>query len=162
MRYLELQIPQSLPIHQGSYNQRQAYLHLPHRCPPRCYHPQGQCHPTRLTFQQRTEQPDHLFRQGQDRTQGCYLDNQEYIPDYLDNIPESYLAPVGTSGQVVQSSAGTSIVLGDTALADGNNEVGIDEEDVGTPDADYNYLGGLVDFEVSGAPDTSKSTNPPR
>jgi len=44
-----------------------------------------------------------------------------------------------------------SIVLGDTALADGNNEVGIDEEDVGTSDADYNYLGGLVDFEVSGA-----------
>ena len=44
-----------------------------------------------------------------------------------------------------------SIVLGDTASADGNNEVGIDEEDVGTSDADYSYLGGLVDFEVSGA-----------
>jgi hypothetical protein len=86
-----------------------------------------------------------------DADEGYGDSDNDGIPDYLDNIPESYLAPVGTSGQVVQSSAGTSIVLGDTALADGNNEVGIDEEDVGTSDADYNYLGGLVDFEVSGA-----------
>jgi hypothetical protein len=86
-----------------------------------------------------------------DADEGYGDSDNDGIPDYLDNIPESNLAPVGTSGQVVQSSAGTTIILGDTALADGNNEVGIDEEDVGTSDADYNYLGGLVDFEVSGA-----------
>jgi hypothetical protein len=86
-----------------------------------------------------------------DADEGYGDSDNDGIPDYQDNIPESYLAPVGSSGQVVQSAVGTSLVLGDTALADGNNEVGIDEEDVGTADADYNYLAGLVDFEVSGA-----------
>ena len=86
-----------------------------------------------------------------DADEGYGDSDNDGIPDYQDNIAESYLAPVGDSGQVVQSSAGTSIVLGDTAFADGNSEVGIDEEDVGTADADYSYLGGLVDFEVSGA-----------
>ena len=86
-----------------------------------------------------------------DADEGFGDSDNDGIPDYQDNIAESYLAPVGDSGQVVQSSVGTSIVLGDTAFADGNNEVGIDEEDVGTADADYSYLGGLVDFEVSGA-----------
>ncbi|MBC8379950.1 MAG: HYR domain-containing protein, partial [SAR92 clade bacterium] len=86
-----------------------------------------------------------------DADEGFGDSDNDGIPDYQDNIAESYLAPVGDSGQVVQSSVGTSIVLGDTAFADGNNEVGIDEEDVGTADADYSYLGGLYDFEVSGA-----------
>tara|TARA_B110000977_G_scaffold15454_1_gene18951 strand:- start:877 stop:3339 length:2463 start_codon:yes stop_codon:yes gene_type:complete len=86
-----------------------------------------------------------------DADEGFGDSDNDGIPDYEDNIAESYLAPVGDSGQVVQSSVGTSIVLGDTAFADGNNEVGIDEEDIGTVDADYSYLGGLVDFEVSGA-----------
>jgi len=86
-----------------------------------------------------------------DADEGYGDSDNDGIPDYQDNITESYLAPVGDSGQVAQSSVGTSIVLGDTALADGNNEVGIDEEDVGTADTDYSYLGGLVDFEVSGA-----------
>ena len=42
------------------------------------------------------------------------------------------------------------LVLGDTAFSSGNNEVGIDESDVGSADADWDYLGGLVDFKVSG------------
>ena len=86
-----------------------------------------------------------------DSAEGYGDSDNDGIPDYLDNIVETYLAPVGDSGQVVQSAVGTSIVLGDTALADGNNEVGIDESDVGTQDEDWIYLGGLVDFEVSGA-----------
>ena len=86
-----------------------------------------------------------------DSAEGYGDSDNDGIPDYLDNIVETYLAPVGDSGQVVQSAFGTSIVLGDTALADGNNEVGIDESDVGTQDEDWIYLGGLVDFEVSGA-----------
>ena len=69
-----------------------------------------------------------------DADEGFGDSDNDGIPDYQDNIAESYLAPVGDSGQVVQSSVGTSIVLGDTAFADGNNEVGIDEEDVGTAD----------------------------
>ena len=73
-----------------------------------------------------------------------YLDedsDNDGIPDYLDNIDESNLAPVGDSGDVVQTAAGTTVVLGDTAFSSGNNEVGIDESDVGSADADWDYLG---------------------
>jgi len=86
-----------------------------------------------------------------DSAEGYGDTDNDGIPDYQDNIVETYLAPVGDSGQVIQSDVGTAITLGDTALADGNNEVGIDESDVGTQDEDWIYLGGLVDFEVSGA-----------
>ena len=86
-----------------------------------------------------------------DSAEGYGDSDNDGIPDYQDNIVETYLAPVGDSGQVIQSDVGTTITLGDTALADGNNEVGIDESDVGTQDEDWIYLGGLVDFEVSGA-----------
>ena len=85
-----------------------------------------------------------------DADEGYGDSDNDGIPDYLDNIDESNLAPVGDSGDVVQTSAGTTIVLGDTAFSSGNNEVGIDESDVGSADADWDYLGGLVDFKVSG------------
>ena len=86
-----------------------------------------------------------------DSAEGYGDSDNDGIPDYQDNIAETYLAPVGDSGQVIQSDVGTTITLGDTALAGGNNEVGIDESDVGTEDEDFIYLDGLVDFEVSGA-----------
>ncbi len=86
-----------------------------------------------------------------DADEGYGDSDNDGIPDYLDNIDESNLAPVGDSGDVVQTSAGTTVVLGDTAFSSGNNEVGIDESDVGSVDADWDYLGGLVDFKVSGA-----------
>ena len=72
------------------------------------------------------------------------------IPDYQDNIEESYLAPVGDDGSVAQSAVGTAIALGDTALASGDNQLGVDESDIGGEDADYSYLGGLADFELTG------------
>ena len=86
-----------------------------------------------------------------DADEGYGDSDNDGIPDYLDNIDESNLAPVGDSGDVVQTAAGTTVVLGDTAFSSGNNEVGIDESDVGSADADWDYLGGLVDFKVSGA-----------
>ena len=86
-----------------------------------------------------------------DSAEGYGDSDNDGIPDYQDNIAETYLAPVGDSGQVIQSDVGTTIALGDTALAGGNNEVGIDESDVGTEDEDFIYPDGLVDFEVSGA-----------
>lgn len=86
-----------------------------------------------------------------DSAEGYGDSDNDGIPDYQDNITETYLAPVGDSGQVMQSDVGTTIALGDTALAGGNNEVGIDESDVGIEDEEFIYLGGLVDFEVSGA-----------
>ena len=85
-------------------------------------------------------------------TQEGYGDSDnDGIPDYQDNIVESYLAPIGDDGQIAQSAVGTSIVLGDTALATGDNTLSINEGNVGTADADYDYAGGLVDFTVSGA-----------
>ena len=86
-----------------------------------------------------------------DSAEGYGDSDNDGIPDYQDNIVETYLAPVGDSGQVVQSDVGTTISLGDTALAGGNNEVGIAEADVAIEDEDFVYLGGLVDFEISGA-----------
>ena len=86
-----------------------------------------------------------------DSAEGYGDSDNDGIPDYQDNITETYLAPVGDSGQVMQSDVGTTIALGDTALAGGNNQVGIDESDVGIEDEEFIYLGGLVDFEVSGA-----------
>jgi hypothetical protein len=85
-----------------------------------------------------------------DADEGYGDSDNDGIPDYQDNITEPYLAPIGDSGQVVETSYGTTIVLGDAALSAGDNEIGVDEEDVGTADADYSYLGGLADFEVSG------------
>ena len=86
-----------------------------------------------------------------DSAEGYGDSDNDGIPDYQDNIVETYLAPVGDSGQVVQSDVGTTISLGDTALAGGKNEVGIVEADVAIEDEDFVYLGGLVDFEISGA-----------
>ena len=85
-----------------------------------------------------------------DANEGYGDSDNDGIPDYQDNITESYLAPIGDSGQVAETSYGTTISLGDAALSAGDNELGVDEEDVGTADADYSYLGGLADFEVSG------------
>ena len=85
-----------------------------------------------------------------DADEGYGDSDNDGIPDYQDNITESYLAPIGDSDQVVETSFGTTIALGDLALSAGDNEIGVDEEDVGTADADYSYLGGLADFEVSG------------
>ena len=85
-----------------------------------------------------------------DADEGYGDSDNDGIPDYQDNIVESYLAPIGDSDQVVETSFGTTIALGDAALSAGDNEIGVDEEDVGTADADYSYLGGLADFEVSG------------
>ncbi|MDC0370923.1 HYR domain-containing protein, partial [Porticoccaceae bacterium] len=85
-----------------------------------------------------------------DADEGYGDSDNDGIPDYQDNIAESYLAPIGDSGQVVETSYGTTIALGSAALSAGDNEIGVDEEDVGTVDGDYSYLGGLADFEVSG------------
>ena len=85
-----------------------------------------------------------------DADEGYGDSDDDGIPDYQDNIEESYLAPVGDDGSVAQSAVGTAIALGDTALASGDNQLGVDESDIGGEDADYSYLGGLADFELTG------------
>ena len=77
------------------------------------------------------------------------------IPDYKDNIAESYLAPVSAdSSLVMQGAVGTSISLGDSAFASGTDSVGLTEDQVvaitDDADEDYEYLGGLFDFVISG------------
>ena len=58
------------------------------------------------------------------------------------------------SSRVMQAPVGTSIALGDGAFCSGASSVGISEAQLvalsGAADADYEYLGGLIDFTLSG------------
>ena len=58
-----------------------------------------------------------------DADEGYGDSDNDGIPDYQDDITESYLAPIGDSGQVVETSFGTTIALGDAALSAGDNEI---------------------------------------
>jgi MYXO-CTERM domain-containing protein len=75
------------------------------------------------------------------------------IPDYADNIAVPNAAP--SDGGVVETEAGTLIALGSLALANGDNDVSVTEDDLVElgvePDADYGYPAGLIDFAISGA-----------
>ena len=91
-----------------------------------------------------------------DASEGFNDTDDDGIPDYQDNISESYLAPVGAgSDRVMQAAVGTKITLGDSVFEAGTNSVSISEDAlaniVGSADDDYSYPGGLFDFTVSGA-----------
>ena len=78
------------------------------------------------------------------------------IPDYKDNIPERYLAPASADGQLLmQSSVGTTIALGSSALAADASSVVLSEdrlaELIDSRDAGFAYPGGLFDFSIAGA-----------
>ncbi|MDG1495229.1 MAG: thrombospondin type 3 repeat-containing protein [Porticoccaceae bacterium] len=77
------------------------------------------------------------------------------IPDYLDNIDETYLVPAGPAqGQIMQAAMGNIIRLGDCAFALGAEGVWIDQSQLGEapcePDPNNVYPSGLFDFQVSG------------
>jgi MYXO-CTERM domain-containing protein len=79
------------------------------------------------------------------------------IPDYVDNISIPNAAPVGGDDDagVVESEVGTQITLGSLSLANGDNSLGVSEEDLVElgveADDDYDYPSGLIDFTISGA-----------
>ena len=90
-----------------------------------------------------------------DADEGLGDSDGDGIPDYLDNIEETYLAPVSSdSTLVMQAPVGTQITLGNSSFAVGNNSVGITEDELaditGSEDNDFSYPNGLFDFEVSG------------
>ena len=80
------------------------------------------------------------------------------IPDYLDNIDETYLAPAGPDqGQIMQAAMGNTISLGDCAFALGADGVWVSESQLGEApchsDEGSAYPAGLFDFQVSGDQD---------
>ena len=90
-----------------------------------------------------------------DADEGLGDSDGDGIPDYLDNIEETYLAPVSSdSTLVMQAPVGTQITLGNSSFAVGNNSVGITEDELaditGSEDNYFSYPNGLFDFEVSG------------
>ena len=91
-----------------------------------------------------------------DADEGVADTDGDGIPDYLDNITETYLAPISVgSTNVVEAQVGISISIGDSALASDSNAIGITEESLealtGIADEDYLYPEGLFDFKLSGA-----------
>jgi hypothetical protein len=90
-----------------------------------------------------------------DAAEGLGDSDADGIADYLDAIGQSNLASVDAdSSRVMQAPVGTSIALGNAAFCSGASSVGIDEDQLvalsGVADADYDYLGGLIDFTLSG------------
>ena len=84
--------------------------------------------------------------------------DNDAIPDYLDNIDETYLMPAGPDqGQIMQVAMGNIISLGDCAFALGASGVWISESQLGDapchPDEGSAYPAGLFDFQVAGNQD---------
>lgn len=78
------------------------------------------------------------------------------IPDYKDNITERYLAPASADGKLLmQSSVGTTIALGRSALAADGSSVVLSEDKlaelIDSRDVGFTYPSGLFDFSIAGA-----------
>jgi hypothetical protein len=100
-----------------------------------------------------------------DADEGYADSDSDGIVDYMDNIVETHLAPVGEDSAVVlQSPVGTQIVIGKTAFFTAQSTVMVTKEQIVNvinelnahnslvdSDKDYIYPFGLYDFEVSGA-----------
>lgn len=100
-----------------------------------------------------------------DADEGYADSDSDGIVDYMDNIVESNLAPVGDDKTVVlQAPVGTQIVLGETAFSSAESTVMVSKEQIisvfaerntnsglADLDKDYSYPYGLFDFTVSGA-----------
>ncbi|MDG1473651.1 MAG: DUF5011 domain-containing protein, partial [Porticoccaceae bacterium] len=89
-----------------------------------------------------------------DAQEGFLDDDGDNIPNYLDNIQESYLAPIDDeTGSVMEASEGVLISLGTNALDEGN-DITVSEDSIlssgGTDDQDFIFPDNLVDFVLSG------------
>ena len=97
-----------------------------------------------------------------DADEGYDDSDNDGIVDYMDNIVEPNLAPVGEDSSVVlQAPVGTQIILGEMAFSSAKNSVMVSKEQVVNVitklnnsldiiDRDYSYPYGLYDFVVSG------------
>jgi hypothetical protein len=100
-----------------------------------------------------------------DADEGYDDSDNDGIVDYMDNIVESNLAPIGEdSNRLLQSPEGTQLVLGEMAFANAKNSVLVSKEKLiqivsqrqlqlseGIDDESYIYPLGLYDFTISGA-----------
>ena len=97
-----------------------------------------------------------------DADEGYDDSDNDGIVDYMDNIVEPNLAPVGEDSSVVlHAPVGTQIILGEMAFSSAKNSVMVSKEQVVNVitklnnsldiiDRDYSYPYGLYDFVVSG------------
>ena len=90
-----------------------------------------------------------------DFDEGFADDDGDNIPNYLDNIEESYLAPLGnTEGALMQTSSGILISLGTNALGDGDGDITVSEERLASvgisEDEEFDFPENLVDFVLTG------------
>lgn len=89
-----------------------------------------------------------------DAQEGFLDDDGDNIPNYLDNIQESYLAPIDDgTGSVMEASEGVLISLGTSALDEGN-DITVSEDFIlssgGSGDQDFIFPDNLVDFVLTG------------
>ena len=99
-----------------------------------------------------------------DKDEGYKDSDGDGIVDYMDNISEPNLAPVGEgNAAVMQAAVGTKIVLGEVAFSSAENSVTVTKQQLvniisesqfslseGILDAEYTYPNGLYDFVVTG------------
>jgi hypothetical protein len=100
-----------------------------------------------------------------DADEGYDDSDNDGIVDYMDNIAEPNLAPIGEdSNRLLQSPEGTQLVLGEMAFANAKNSTLVSKEKLiqlvsqrqlqlseGIKDESYIYPFGLYDFTISGA-----------
>lgn len=99
-----------------------------------------------------------------DAEEGYDDSDNDGIVDYMDNLVEPNLAPVGEDSTIVlQAAAGTKVVLGETAFANAESTVMVTKQQMinvitkrnqnpslALLDKNYTYPNGLYDFVVSG------------
>ena len=99
-----------------------------------------------------------------DAEEGYDDSDNDGIVDYMDNLVEPNLAPVGADSTVVlQAAVGTKVVLGETAFANAESTVMVTKQQMinviternqnpslALLDKEYTYPYGLYDFVVSG------------
>jgi len=92
-----------------------------------------------------------------DLAEGYNDADEDRIPDYLDDNTVTTQLPVSEDAGSIQTEAGLSIRLGETAFAEGQGNASLTEAQIaanisagGLTDTSYNYPLGLVDFEIIG------------
>lgn len=99
-----------------------------------------------------------------DAEEGYDDSDNDGIVDYMDNLVEPNLAPVGEDSTIVlQAAVGTKVVLGETAFANAESTVMVTKQQMinvitkrnqnpslALLDKNYTYPNGLYDFVVSG------------
>jgi hypothetical protein len=105
-----------------------------------------------------------------DAQEGFVDRDMDRIPDHLDKSNTKHILPANNMDDAMQTEAGLSLRIGDTAFASGNRQARVDESDIANhggdsgnqadhvEDALYSYSTGLYDFEVIGVEAADSAT----